>query len=110
MAENAKIMDAQDDYENQPPPLNKRNAFGASTSLVQLKSTKLEAEEEETDLPPKKHRKCTDILMLLTFLLYWVGIIVFTALGLTNGDPTRLGKYLCLFYHMVMYASIWLRL
>jgi choline transporter-like protein 2/4/5 len=36
------------------------------------------------------NRKCTDVLCLLFFLAFWVGMIVIAAIGYKNGEPKRL--------------------
>ncbi|KAH3695270.1 choline transporter-like protein 1 isoform X1 [Dreissena polymorpha] len=47
--------------------------------------------EEKADLThPVKSRGCTDILVLLVFILFWVGMIVIAAFGIVNGDAFRL--------------------
>ena len=79
--------------ENESVPLNNRKEWNNS-SLAQFKSTKLlEGIEDTEELPPASKRKCTDCLMLLLFLAYWVGMVAISGLGYWNGNPSRLGKY-----------------
>ena len=37
-----------------------------------------------------RERKCTDVLWLIFFALFWVGMLVIGILGLQNGDPKKL--------------------
>ena len=37
-----------------------------------------------------RDRKCTDLLWLLFFVLFWCGMLVIGVLGLQNGDPRKL--------------------
>lgn len=47
--------------------------------------------EEKLDPPVSiRDRKCTDILFLLIFILYWVGIVTIGIVGQQNGDPRLL--------------------
>lgn len=38
----------------------------------------------------RKNRKCTDLLFMLLFLAFWVGMIVIAAVGYKHGQPKRL--------------------
>lgn len=40
-----------------------------------------------------KDRKCRDILFCILFALFWLGMIIIGALGLSWGDPARLGAF-----------------
>ena len=48
--------------------------------------------EFTVDVPPVdvQNRRCTDILFLVIFALYWLGMIVVTVIGTQQGDPRRL--------------------
>jgi hypothetical protein len=37
-----------------------------------------------------KKRHCRDILFLLLFVVYWVGMWIVASVAIANGDPTRL--------------------
>ena len=37
-----------------------------------------------------RDRKCTDLLWLMFFVLFWCGMLVIGVLGLQNGDPRKL--------------------
>lgn len=78
--------------KNDSVPLNNRKEWNNS-SLAQFKSQKLlEGVEDTEELPPTSHRKCTDCIMLLLFIAYWVGMVAIGGLGFQNGNPNRLGK------------------
>lgn len=47
--------------------------------------------EQKLEPPvPVHERKCTDLLFLLIFCMYWLGILAIAAVGKQNGDPRRL--------------------
>ena len=37
-----------------------------------------------------RDRKCTDILWLVFFVMFWIGMVVIGIIGLQNGDPKKL--------------------
>jgi hypothetical protein len=39
---------------------------------------------------PAKNRKCRDVIFLILFLAFWVGMIVVAVTAFNNGDWTRL--------------------
>lgn len=43
-----------------------------------------------SELGPVKKRKCRDVVFLVLFLLYWVGMFIVAASAAQNGDLTRL--------------------
>lgn len=38
----------------------------------------------------KEERRCTDMMCCLIFAVFWVGMIIVGAVGLSLGDPKRL--------------------
>ncbi len=43
-----------------------------------------------SELGPVKKRKCRDVIFLILFLLYWVGMFIVASSAAQNGDLTRL--------------------
>ncbi|KAL5021272.1 hypothetical protein ScPMuIL_000427 [Solemya velum] len=47
--------------------------------------------DEKTDLVnPTKNRRCTDIPVLIIFIVFWIGMIYIAAFSITHGDAFRL--------------------
>lgn len=40
--------------------------------------------------PQYADRKCRDVFFLILFALFWVGMVVISALAYANGDPRRM--------------------
>lgn len=38
----------------------------------------------------EKNRKCRDVIFLILFVIFWLGMAIVATNALRNGDPTRL--------------------
>ena len=45
---------------------------------------------EETEQMMATDRKCTDLLLLLMFLMFWAGMVAVMMIGIMNGDVDKL--------------------
>jgi choline transporter-like protein 2/4/5 len=71
---------------------SKRNNTGEGEAEVETGPSRSRPTGENISTNPFKpnNRKCTDVLCLLFFAVFWIGMIVIAAVGYQNGKPQRL--------------------
>ncbi|XP_023347986.1 choline transporter-like protein 1, partial [Eurytemora carolleeae] len=53
-------------------------------------NNKVEDEEEEELEGPMENRSCTDVIFLILFIAYIIGMIILFGYGVATGDPNRI--------------------
>eukprot|EP00924_Labyrinthula_sp_SR-Ha-C_P014361 snap_masked-scaffold_20-processed-gene-3.22-mRNA-1 protein AED:0.47 eAED:0.47 QI:0/-1/0/1/-1/1/1/0/811 len=84
-------IEGTDGRRNKNRNSRKRTARRSLERLFTIPLTPVEAQVADTQLPVgRKERKLTDMLFLILFVAYWIGMAVISAVAFRSGDPNSL--------------------
>ena len=66
------------------------------------------AKVQQTGFKPEitEGRKCTDVLCLIIFILFWIGMFVVASVGYNSGDPSKYEEIINVFVFILLHRLI----